>query len=305
VTDDRTTEFDAIRAGAAAAAQAWVVATGLAAGVTDFRRRHDLEAGPVPGLTELVDRVTDDFTDLSALLDVALAAAEAPADDDPGAGARRLERARILHTRIGATTRRIAQAVLGATSLGAGTDDTLRLELAASVACTEPEHVPLAADGPIELFAVTPDDLVLEVAGIVARLLLDWGGGVALRTADGAGVDLEVVGDTVVVTPHGLPPGPGVGSWPSPVVIGDLAREVVADLVVGTGIETALELEAHVPGVDPAALADHLADLGHFFDPSRCSVLPGSDAPIADRITDLPTDLPADLHADPEGATRA
>lgn len=108
MTDDRTTEFDAIRVRAAAAAQAWAVATGLAATVTDFRRRQDdVEARPVPGLAELVDRITDDFTDLSALLDVALSAAEAPVDDDPDVRARRLERARVLHARIGATTRRL------------------------------------------------------------------------------------------------------------------------------------------------------------------------------------------------------
>lgn len=260
--------FDVLRTWAATAARDWTVATGLAAAVTDFRRRQsDVELGPVPGLTELLDRVTEDFTDLSALLDAALADAESAPAADPAAGERRLERADILRARIGLGARRIAQAVLGATSLGAGTDDTLRLELAASMALTDPEQVPLGEDGVVELFAVTPDDLVLEVAGIVARLLIDWGGTVTLATADGIGVILEVVGDTVVVVPDGLGPDVGTRSWASPVVIAEVADEVVTMLVEKAGIETALEIEAGIPGVVPSRVAPDLADLSLFADP--------------------------------------
>ena len=265
---DPVAEYGAIRILAAGAAQAWTVAVGLAAAVSDFRmRQSDVEPTPVPGLAELVDRITEDFTDLSAILDAALSVAESPADAVAPVGVGRLGRDRLLHARIGTTTRRVAQAVLGATSLGAGTDDTLRLELAASVALTDRSAVPLVADGPVELFATTRDDLVLEVAGVVARLLVDWGGAVALRTADGAGVDLEVDGDVVVVTPHALPPGPGIQRWSSPVVIADLAGGVVATLVEGAGIETALEIEATVIEPHPSRRAHSDPFTGTVADP--------------------------------------
>jgi hypothetical protein len=278
-----SSELEFLRAVSAHGARTWLIAQGLIAVLGDLRERAtDTAPIPVPGMRPLLDQITAAVTDATNLLDAAVIRAERD-DITPNRGAggrfapgRRSDRDRAGEERvpprlkeiavsIAATdrfARQIAQLVLGATSYLPGTDDVARLERAGVevLAPVGGPKTPLSDDG-VELFAVDRDQLQIEVAGMICRLLIDWGGVVVLTTPGGAMVRLEVTGDTLRLWAEGVSGEPSMSdegwssegpdsfarSWASPVTVAEPASEIVRIFFEVLKVPNASELTAELP----------------------------------------------------------
>jgi hypothetical protein len=275
-------ELDFLRVVSAHGAHTWLIAQGLVAVLDDLRARTtDTTPIPVPGTRKLLDQITDGVTEATNLLDAAVIKAESEdLASNRGAGGRfapgrrsdrdragdgqvppRLEAVGVSIVAADRFARQVAQLVLGATSYLAGTDDVARVERAAVevLAPVRGPKTPLTDDG-IELFGADREQLQIEVAGTICRLLIDWGGTVALRTPNGATIALEVSGDTLHVSLQGAEQidtlnagwrsqGPGwfVRSWASPVTVAEAGREIVRVLFDILEVPGAADVTAELP----------------------------------------------------------
>lgn len=168
------------RANAAAqrATRAWLFGKSLAAEIDELRFKSEDSPVPAPGLSKLLDRLEKDLQDVCDLSDQVALLLQ---DPDPTAdlvvrieveadaaeeGAEETER----------VARRIAQLALGVFSGLGDSERAQRLDRAAVAVLRPPpasgRAVGLVDDG-IELFAHHSDELLIELGGIICRMLVD------------------------------------------------------------------------------------------------------------------------------------
>jgi hypothetical protein len=144
---------------------------GLVGEISDLSRLDPAQPTPTPGLDEIIER-----------LDVASYQARHFADeylDRPGlTGWERHNVRRRCHlemTKAEQALRRLAQLALGVSAAQDVGDHVERLDHAAVLVLNDPvTGATLEADG-IELFATTAEQLVIDVAGLLCRLIIEPG----------------------------------------------------------------------------------------------------------------------------------
>jgi hypothetical protein len=275
--------LDVQRLASSRIAHAWLVGKGLVAVVSDLQLRiSDREAKVVPGFRVLLDALTNLVTDATNALDSSVLGAELDEieaeltetgglgartqSDFDRAGAQGLDQDVVVHLAgvfaAERVVRQLAQLSLGVTSFAPGTDDVYRVERAAvEVLAPDAEPgIPLVDDG-VQLFATDRDGLAIEIAGIVCRLLIDWGGAVVLRTASDQTLALTVDGDELTIVAEGLDATrdrleagwKAIASeqmakrWPSPVTVSEPATEAVEILCDDFGVDRVERISAEIP----------------------------------------------------------
>ena len=210
------------RANAAAlrATRAWLLGRGLGAEIDDLRFKSEAGPVPAPGLSKLLDRLEKDLQDVCDLSDQVAMLIQ---DPDPTADLMVRIEVEADAAEEGAdeterVARRIAQLALGVFSGFGDSDRVQRLDRSGVAVLHPPSGTGRAAalveDG-IELFARDSDELLLELGGIVCRMLVDRN--VTVRFDD---VLLSVgLDDTLhLITPD------GDREWDSPVHVSEPAH---------------------------------------------------------------------------------
>ena len=218
-------------------AMGWLLAEGLRSSLAQVGWHPTSGSARAPGLDDLVAELAFLASASTSALDEALDqawSAQAPQGSDLALEPpTELEREARLSIVAAATVRRVAQAALGATSCMSGAPEVVRVERAAvellAFGSASSATVPLHRDG-LRLYGSDEEDLVSEVAGIGARLLCDWGGGVTLGTSDGRSLEIRARGDQLVVRRSWAHEDPA--RWDSPVklsLFGSKVRDILHD----------------------------------------------------------------------------
>jgi hypothetical protein len=212
------------RANAAAlrASRAWLLAKGLAAEVDELRFEAEDAPVPAPGLTKLLDRLEKDFRDVCDLSDRVSVLLR-----DPDQTSDLLSRIDLVtdaadegadETEV--LARRIAQLAFGVSSGLEYTERVDRLDRVAVAVLHPPPGtgtpVGLVDDG-FEFFSLHAPELLIELGGIICRMLIDRN--VTVRFDQ---IQLRVGPDE---TFHLSTPD-GDQAWESPVYVGEPARAI-------------------------------------------------------------------------------
>lgn len=272
---------------AARAARAWLISVGLGSEIEAISR-SDSSPTPTPGLQHLRTAIDRAAKAAAARADLAGRAFDNLCSLTSGISSRGVSRELTRQLRAEerdlrrhdretneATreaerlTRSLAQLAFGVSAFHRTGDRVERLDRAA-VAVLHPPHgqgvlIAMVADG-VELAATNREELVVEVAGMACRLLIDRHARVELRppALSGGSVQMEVGDDDVLVvtvTPPatrgrrraGSRSQPTVQRWESPVQVRNPAVFVVETLFEKLGLDRPSQLKVAVERVSPKA----------------------------------------------------
>jgi len=279
------------------AMRAWVMAAGLATEIEGIRAEQT-KVPPAPGLATIRESVNRAAKRAAAAADPAWGLAErmmecmctidaTPTPDDDtvrmlhetedqllAANKKALASAREAEYSM----RRLAQLGFGVSALLGGSARIERLDRTCVAMLHPPEGhgigVPLRQDG-VSLAARSREDLVVEVAGIVCRILIDRGTKVRFEVPGSAGGWFEFSvepGDTLVAFSKAAPPKPRAVEklkkaetqhrrkkpavraqrWPSPVRVYEPAKRAVDTLFDTFGLERTAQLVITIRPAEPA-----------------------------------------------------
>ena len=197
-----TSVFDVNRINDAAglATQAWLTGLGLCDAINDVRTSTDTEPIPVPGLGDALTRLMEattagcDTADLIGALDDPNSDPETIAAISSAAG-----RAMDAALDSQAAMRQLAQLCLGVTALLEWNSTVARAERAAVVTLVE-SAVPLAADSDmLALVSRSPEELYVELAGILSRIVLEHDTALTLTSTSATAFELILTTDSTGV----------------------------------------------------------------------------------------------------------
>jgi hypothetical protein len=275
-----TEQFERANHAAAAATQAWLVTLGLGALVDEFRSAERDAASQIaaPGMVEIRADARQAMANAVSDADAAfnLQADVADVSRSPSARSESLDLVEAAAARAFAgaeaaqrAMRRTAQLALGIAQAAPNTDVVSQIERAA-IATIAPAALAggsapprlsatLAYDG-LQLYAIDTGELVIELAGVIARLLIEWGGVADLGVATGEkrGVTIRVDADVVLAEAYGeavisdaaaflelgweeADPTGARSRWPSPVTIIEPAS-IVSRTLAALGAHQAVDL---------------------------------------------------------------
>jgi len=228
MTDDRLQQAND---DAARAARAWLLAVGLANEVNELRF-GDVDPIPAPGLDALVARADHFSRKASAAAD--LAPLLAAAGDEEVRLAMELLRAEYGADEAERTARRVAEVALGVAAQLSACDRVYRLDRAAVAVLAPPAghgpRSPFCADG-VELVGTGRAEHLVEMAGLLSRLLVDRGMALLFTASDDGEAEVTVYVDpcdTLIVSSE-----TDERRWPSPVTVMEPAIYIVDDLLDG------------------------------------------------------------------------
>jgi hypothetical protein len=282
--------------------RAWVIAAGLAAEIKGIRAEQ-VNVPPAPGLATIRESVNRAAKRAAAAADPAWGLGEKVMKlmhTVDATGSLNANTVRALHKTenqlIAANTktlesareaegamRRLAQLGFGVSALLGGSARIERLDRTCVAVLHPPDGygtaVPLLHDG-VSLAARSREDLIVEVAGIVCRLLIDRGTKVRLEAPGPAGGWFEFSvepGDTLVASWKAMSPKPKAVEklkkaskpqrrkepssraqrWPSPVKVHEPAKLAVDTLFDAFGLERPRQLAVTVEPAPPVTPAPH------------------------------------------------
>lgn len=262
---------------AAAALTKWLTAMGIASEIDDLRLQEEDRIVPAPGFYALKDEIEDaarvapERADTVAML-VSTASSDEEAANSLRAAINRYGELQEARETIELGLRRLAQLAFGVSTLTLGGDRIERLERAAVAILHAPgERGRALFEESPRFFSTTPDELVVEVAGVLCRLLIDRSS-TATFTAPAGQIVFSVDGETLIGTVQSNagssakrwshPELPPTARWESPVVVTRPATLTVETLTQVLGLETVSALtvsygqkgdaKAEFPAVPPA-----------------------------------------------------
>ncbi len=198
-TESITSAFDHQRINESAmfAAQAWLTGRGIFDAIGDLRSNADGDPIPAPGVDEALDALTAASEAVCDTADTVDAITESNAD------AETIEAISSAHDRVLDATldcrnslRRLAQLCLGVTSMLSWSTAVARAERAA-VATLVDSAIRLEADTAcLELLSTSAEELAVELAGVVSRIVLDHDTHLRLRSSSATAPELSLVTDS-------------------------------------------------------------------------------------------------------------
>jgi hypothetical protein len=254
---------------AADAMHAWLVTIGLTGLAEEIRDVAASDAEPIqaPGLDHLLSDAREAATRAAQQADIALDLHLADQLSDETAFEYE-RRTHLMQGRAGDAQaaaddaqhamRRAAQLLLGMSAHMSSSDFVYQVERAATAILSPPAgNVPSVADDGTELEARTPDELKVELAGMVCRLLLQHGGGLTVRCRHGLPpVELELwvhdetlrataTGGTVAQHPEpfveagweDVSDGAASAVWETPITVAEPVALVVTTLFDACSVE--------------------------------------------------------------------
>lgn len=237
----------------------WLIALGLSGEIDDLRLQEEERIVPAPGFYTLKDeieqaaRVACESADMIAMLLSGEGMSEHERSERVGAAIARLNDLRRTRKAVESGLLRLAQLGLGVSTLTIAGDRIERLERAGVAVLHPPAARPHALyEQTPRLFSSTRDELVVEVGGILCRLLIDRASTATFSTTAGQ-IEFSVEHDTLIGTvesrSEAAPTGwsettlPPTVRWDSPVNVGDPARLAVDTLIHVLGLAPISSLE--------------------------------------------------------------
>lgn len=216
---------------AASTQRVWLMASGLAAEIDDLRFQPEERVVPAPGLERLrqaADRAAAQAHELAERIRILTGD-----DGAPVAGALgELDRAVAEADRA---LRRLAQLGMGVSALTMGGDRIERLDRACVAVLRALERSPATMDDDdLRLEGSTRDEAVVELAGVICRLLVDRTPAIRATTS-GAWARLAVDDQELHLISAAGDQRPQHRQWESPVMVSQPA-DAVLDVILGRDV---------------------------------------------------------------------
>ena len=195
---DKSAQLQQVDDAAGAASRGWVSALGLFSAIDGFRFGDASQPIPAPGLEDLREEAATHALDAVAAAH-ARSIVENECSDEAGsvdALQHAVQRAEEALDGVNRCVRLLAQLALGVAQLALAADDTELIERAAVAILTDPETEIAAAEDRLTLFSRYPSELEVELAGLFARMLVDWGGTLVLTGPSMPDIVIHVVSST-------------------------------------------------------------------------------------------------------------